>query len=207
MLSERQITKTNFYNINEVEVMQSHTTPAYEPPPTASRFRKKHLFWLLAVIIALPIIYYSISVGIVVFGVQPVRIEGQAMMPTLYNGDKVFMLKQIKELNRGDIVMFLFPEDQTKSYIKRIVGLPGETIEIKDGKLFINGALIEEPYLDPDYAGQDSMPAPVTIAPDNYFVLGDNRRNSSDSRYWGTVPRKLIYGKFWRRYSKAADKD
>lgn len=110
----------------------------------------------------------------------------------------------VSYIKRGDIVIFLFPENQSKSYIKRIVGLPGETIEIKDGKVLINEILIEEPYLNPDYVSEDTMPAPVTIAPDHYFVLGDNRRNSSDSRYWGTVPRKLIYGKFWRRYYEAA---
>jgi signal peptidase I len=148
--------------------------------------------------------YLLINVAAVVFAVQPVRIEGQAMRPTFSDGDRVFMSKRIGELKRGDIVIFLFPEDQSRSYIKRIVGLPGETIEIKDGKVSINGTLIEEPYLDPEYVSEDTMPEPFTIAADNYFVLGDNRRNSSDSRYWGTVSRKLIYGKFWRRYYEAA---
>jgi signal peptidase I len=161
------------------------------------------LIWLLIGVITLPLIYFSLNLAIVVFGVQPVRMVGKSMSPTINDGDKLFMLKQIGELRRGDIVVFLFPEDQTKSYIKRIVGLPGETVEIKEGKLFINGRQIEEPYLNPEYVSHDTIPSPVTIAADNYFVLGDNRNNSSDSRYWRTVPRKLIYGKFWRRYYQA----
>jgi signal peptidase I len=183
--------------------MQSYNSPPVAPPLAASRFGRKHLIWLLVGVIAMPLIYYSIVLAIVVFGVQPVRMEGKSMSPTINNGDKVFMLKQIGELKRGDIVVFLYPQDQTKSYIKRIVGLPGEIVDIKDGKVFVNGRQIEEPYLNPEFVSQDTMPGPVTIAAENYFVLGDNRINSSDSRYWGTVPRKLIYGKFWRRYYKA----
>jgi signal peptidase I len=175
----------------------------YQGLPAASRFRKKHLIWLIVGVIALPVIYFGINIAIVVYGVQPVRMAGFSMMPNIKAGDKLFMLKQIGELKRGDIVVFLFPEDQTKSYIKRIVGMPGETIDIKDGKVYINGSQIEEPYINPDYATHESIPSPVTIAADNYFVLGDNRNNSSDSRYWGTVPRKLIYGKFWRRFHQA----
>jgi signal peptidase I len=127
---------------------------------------------------------------------------GKSMSPNINNGDKLFMVKQIGELRRGDIVVFLLPDDQTKSYIKRIVGLPGETIEIKDGKVYINGNRMEEPYVSPDYASHDTMPEPVAIPQDNYFVIGDNRNNSSDSRYWGPLPRKLIYGKFWYRYAE-----
>jgi signal peptidase I len=180
--------------------MQPYNSPAYEPPPASSRFRKKYLIWLLLGVIALPLVYFALNLSVVVFGVQPVRMEGQSMRPNINDGDKLFMLKHIGELRRGDIVLFLFPEDQTKSYIKRIVGLPGETVEFEEGKVFINGRQIEEPYLDPKFASQDSMPSPVTIAADNYFMLGDNRKHSSDSRFWGTVPRKLIYGKFWWRY-------
>jgi signal peptidase I len=175
---------------------------SYAPPPASSRFRKKHLIWLALVVIALPLIYFSLSLAVVVFGFQPVRMAGQSMRPNINDGDKLFMSKQIGELRRGDIVVFLYPEDQTKSYIKRIVGMPGETIEVKNGKVYIDGNQIEEPYVAPEYASQDTMPGPVAIPPDNYFVMGDNRKNSSDSRYWGPVPRKLVYGKFWYRYAE-----
>lgn len=182
--------------------MQSYNSPAYAPPPVPSRFRKKHLIWLLIGVIALPLIYFSLNFAIVGYGIQPVRMVGKSMSPNINDGDKLFLLKQIGELRRGDIVAFLLPEDQTKSYIKRIVGLPGETIAVKDGKVHIDGNQIEEPYLSPDYASQDTMPGPVAIPQDNYFVMGDNRNNSSDSRYWGPLPRKLIYGKFWYRYAE-----
>jgi signal peptidase I len=166
-----------------------------------ARFGKKHLFWLIGGIIGLYLIYRVLSAFIFIFVVQPVRVQGAAMAPALNNGDKALMLKSFKEINRGDIVVHLYPEDTSKSYIKRIVGLPGETIEIRDGRVYINGQRLEEPYMQPDYFSQDIL-NPVKIAADHYFVLGDNRRNSADSRYWGTIPRHLIYGKFWRRYWK-----
>jgi signal peptidase I len=162
--------------------------------------RKK--LWILVIggIVGLVILYFAVPVLIVVFVAQPVRIEGIAMEPTLSNGDRVFMNKTIGELKRGDIIVFLFPKDQSKSYIKRIIGLPGEKLEIEDGKIIINGKRLEEPYIPPQYISHDSTAEPVMIPTDNYFVVGDNRNYSSDSRSWGTVPRNLIYGKFWYRY-------
>ena len=175
--------------------MQSYSTS------TQSRFTKKHVFWLVGGSIGLYLAYQAFIFLTVIFGVQPVQVQGVAMAPALNNGDKVFMLKSFKEIKRGDIIVHLYPEDTSKSYINRVIGLPGETLEIRDGRVYINGQLLEEPYMQPDYFSQDTL-NPVKIAADHYFVLGDNRRNSSDSRYWGTVPRNLIYGKFWYRYWK-----
>lgn len=182
--------------------MRTEPMQTYESSYTPPRPRKKRLFWALIGVAGFIVIIIAIAGAWVVFALRPLRIDGLAMSPTLNHNDKVFMLKQVGELQRGDIVVFLYPEDQTKSYIGRIVGLPGETIEVKDGKVYINGNPIEEPYLAPEYASHDTMPEPFAIPPDNYFVLGDNRRNSSDSRYWGPLPRKLIYGKFWYRYAE-----
>jgi signal peptidase I len=173
---------------------------AAKPQP---RFGKKYLFWIIGGVIGLYLTYQAAALVIVVYLIQPVRVEGIAMSPALHNGDKVFMLKRIGKIQRGEIVVHLYPEDTSKSYIKRIVGLPGETLEIRAGRVFINGQLLEEPYLQAEYFSQDAL-EPVQIAAEHYFVLGDNRRNSSDSRYWGTVPRKLIYGKYWYRYWEAA---
>lgn len=139
----------------------------------------------------------------VVFVMQPVRVEGQAMSPTLNDGDRILISKRIGEIKRGDIVVFLYPHDTTKSYIQRVVGLPGETIDVRDGKVFISGSPIEEAYLKPEDASQDSLPEPFTVEAENYFVLGDNRKNSADSRYWGAAPRKLIYGRYWLQIDQA----
>lgn len=164
-----------------------------------ARFGKKHLFWLIGGTIGLYLAYQAIVLLTVVFVVQPVRVQGKGMSPALNDGDKVFMLKRFKEIKRGDIVGHLYPQDTSMSYIKRIIGLPGETLEIRDGRVFINGQLLEEPYMQADYFSHDTL-NPVQIAAGHYFVLGDNRQHSSDSRYWGTVARDLIYGKYWYRY-------
>jgi signal peptidase I len=134
---------------------------------------------------------------------QPVRVEGTAMMPTLSDGDKVMMDKNIGGLKRGDIVKFLYPKDRTKSYIKRVIGLPGETVEIREGKVFVNGNLLDEPYLSESFNQAKPNFPPRKVPEYQYFVLGDNRDNSSDSRYWGTVDEELIKGKYYMTYSKA----
>ncbi|MBK9314814.1 MAG: signal peptidase I [Acidobacteria bacterium] len=151
-----------------------------------------------------------IAILIVVFVVQPVRVEGQSMMPRLHDQDRIFVNKFIyplrewlgdrEPIKRGDIVVLLFPNDPSKSYIKRVVGLPGERVEIEDGKLMINGEVINEPYLDTEYLSHDSTPSPVDVKSHHYFVMGDNRNNSSDSRSWGLVPEKYIYGQAIFRY-------
>ncbi len=150
-----------------------------------------------------------IAVMIVVFVVQPVRVEGQSMMPRLHDQDRIFVNKFVyplrewlgdrEPIKRGDIVVLLYPEDPSKSYIKRVVGLPGEEVNVENGKLYINGVHIDEPYLDPEYLSQDTT-GPTRVREHFYYVMGDNRRNSSDSRYWGQVPEKYIYGKAIFRY-------
>jgi signal peptidase I len=151
-----------------------------------------------------------VAILIVVFVIQPVRVEGQSMMPRLHDQDRIFVNKFIYPLRewlgdetpikRGDIVVLLYPNDPSKSYIKRVVGLPGERIEIVDGKLYVDDELVEEPYLDEEYLSRDSTPNPVDVNAHHYFVMGDNRNNSSDSRSWGLVPEKYIYGKAIFRY-------
>jgi signal peptidase I len=136
-----------------------------------------------------------------VFGLQPVKVEGIAMSPTLNHGDKIFITRKVEDIKRGDIVIFFFPRDTSKSFIKRVVGLPGEMIRIDErGQVYINGSRIEEPYVDPDRNQHTrSMPEQV-IKADHYFVIGDNRDASNDSRNWGQLPRSLIYGKYLWRY-------
>ena len=135
--------------------------------------------------------------------VLPVKVEGEAMIPALDDGDRIIIERNPDKLERGDIVTFLFPDDPRKSYIKRIVGLPNETVDIRDGKVFINGQPLAEPYLDPRLdQSQRSLPA-IKLDADSYFVIGDNRDNSSDSRIWGPLKRKFIYGKYLRKYFAA----
>lgn len=132
--------------------------------------------------------------------VQPVRVQGIAMEPALRDGDRIFIERNPEKLDRGDIIIFYYPADQTKSFIKRIVGLPNETVEVREGKVMINGRIIEEPYIDAKFNKSWRNTAEIKLGEDSYYVLGDNRDNSSDSRIWGPVQRKLVYGKYTMKY-------
>lgn len=116
------------------------------------------------------------------------------MLPAIKDGETIFLNSNTSQLKRGDIIAFRYPKDTSKSYVKRIIGLPNETIEIREGKVFISGQLLPEPYVD---AALNAMNygSPAMKIPDNsYYVIGDNRDHSSDSRSWGVVSHDLIYG-------------
>ncbi|MBI4336924.1 MAG: signal peptidase I [Chloroflexi bacterium] len=158
------------------------------------------------------------------FSVQNFRVEGSSMEPALRNREylvvnklvylKVPWGKMVQFLpglevprdrvvypfhppQRGDVIVFRFPRDETRDFIKRVVGLPGEVVEIRSGRVYINGVPLSEPYLaDP---GNDSM-RPHRIPEGQYFVMGDNRRASNDSRDWGDLPSYEIIGKAWVVY-------
>ena len=149
-----------------------------------------------------------------VFFVQPVVVEGTSMLPQLHDGERLLVNKLIYykiqsiswgHIDRGDIVVFWFPNDPDKSYVKRVIGLPGETVELRNGKVFINGIELNEDYLDLEH--NQTLPTwpAKKVEEHHYFVMGDNRDNSSDSRYWGLVPEKYIYGKAFFRYWKPQD--
>jgi signal peptidase I len=135
--------------------------------------------------------------------VQPVKVEGVAMEPALRNGDRIFIDRSVDKLERGDIITFYYPADPSRSFIKRVVGLPGEAVEILDGKVLINGNALDEPYVAPENNRVMSGHKEIRIPVDSYYVLGDNRDNSNDSRAWGPLTRKFIYGKFVRKYYSA----
>lgn len=145
-----------------------------------------------------------IAMLIILFLYRPVRVEGTSMMPSLYDQERLFInqfsYKFGGDIHRGDTVVFWFPGDTTKSYIKRVIGVPGDTVAIRSGTVILNGKALTEPYVPPDYRDEMSL-AGQTVPPNSYFVLGDHRISSSDSRMWGDVPRKYIYGKavfvFW----------
>lgn len=133
----------------------------------------------------------------------PVKVLGVAMEPALYDGDRIFINRNPAEFSRGDIVLFHHPHDQRGSAIKRIIGLPGETIEIREGKVLINGRALEEPYVDPLNNQVLSGVKEIKIPKGSYYVLGDNRDNSADSRIWGPLSQDLIFGKFVTKYYSA----
>lgn len=140
-----------------------------------------------------------IAVVLIVFIYQPVKVEGTSMMPALTDQERIFINKftykfGIGSIERGDMVVFWYPHDPTKSYIKRVIGLPGDTVEIGSGNVFVNGRQLEEDYVTGEYRDHTSYP-PVSVKPDSYYVLGDHRSSSNDSRMWGTVERGYIYGK------------
>ena len=141
-----------------------------------------------------------LAVILIVFIYQPVKVEGTSMMPALTDQERIFINKftyrfGTGNIERGDMVVFFVPFDHTKSYIKRVIGLPGDTVQIvKGGAVYVNGERLIETYVPDDY--KDPSPLPLKIVePDHYFVLGDHRSSSNDSRSWGTVPRNNIYGK------------
>ena len=170
---------------------------------------RKH-FWSETRLLVRDLIFaLMIAALVVVFVVQPVKVEGTSMLPRLHNGERIFVNKLIyyglPKLERGDIVVFWYPNDPEKSYIKRVIGLPGETVEVRDGSIVVNNQPLDEPYLDPRLNVMRMNLAPVVIKEHYYFVMGDNRDNSSDSRIWGLVPEKYIYGKALFRYWPLAD--
>ena len=174
------------------------------------------------------------AVLIVVFVVQPVKVEGTSMQPLLEDSERIFVNKlpynlpfldkllsnpfnppeEYQPIERGDIVVFWYPKDPTKSFIKRVIGLPGDVLDMDSlGSMTINGKPIEEPYIRPERnrnarqkwfghesIGNENRWRGKPIEAYHYFVMGDNRDASNDSRSWGLVPEKYIYGKAMFRY-------
>lgn len=141
----------------------------------------------------------SVAIAVVVIPIfyRPVKVEGTSMMPALNDQDGIFInqfVYNFSEVSRGDMIVFRFPGDTSKSYIKRVIGLPGDAVEILYGRVFVNGKEISEPYVPAEYRDAISIP-PLRVPKDEYFVLGDHRSSSNDSRNWGTVPRRLIFGR------------
>ncbi|HWB83652.1 MAG TPA: signal peptidase I [Bryobacteraceae bacterium] len=140
-----------------------------------------------------------IAVVLIVFIYQPVKVEGTSMMPALQDQERIFINKftyrfGLGDIHRGDMVVFWYPLDTTKSYIKRVIGLPGDLVEIDDGTVYVNGKQLRETYVPEEYRDNRSW-GPRQVPANEYFVLGDHRSASNDSRVWGFVDRKYIYGK------------
>jgi signal peptidase I len=128
------------------------------------------------------------------------RVVGHSMMPTLQDNQFLVVNKlgyRLHEPQRGDIIVFRDPRDSERKLIKRVIGLPGETVEVQNGQVFVDGQPLDEPYIEA--LGRYSEPS-LTLAEGYYYVLGDNRNNSSDSHNWGTLPGTKIVGKAWISY-------
>jgi signal peptidase I len=139
------------------------------------------------------------AVILIVFIYQPVKVEGTSMMPGLTNQERIFINKYEYRLSsdsirRGDLVVFHPPHDPSQSYIKRVVAIPGDAVEIDDGIVMVNGKKLDEPYVPDEYRDRMSL-TKESVPAGRYFVLGDHRNSSSDSRVWGFVDRSEIYGK------------
>jgi signal peptidase I len=148
--------------------------------------------WLRDLIISL-----AISAFIIIFLYQPVKVEGTSMMPSLEDQERIFVNKfvyRLEPIERGDIVVFRYPRDPSKSYIKRVIGMAGDRIRIDGGTVYVNGQALDENYVPAEY--EDTRSYPELVVPANsYFVLGDHRSMSNDSRDFGSVNQSYIYGK------------
>jgi signal peptidase I len=144
---------------------------------------------------------------IVTFGFQVARVEGQSMAPTLQDQDRLIVNKAVYKLSaprRGDIVMLYYPVNPDKSFVKRVIAEEGDTVKIADGRVFVNDLPLDDSYVPPEYRSHDDW-GPQTISDGYYFVMGDHRNNSSDSRHWGMVPKRYIIGRVQVRWWPVPD--
>jgi signal peptidase I len=161
-------------------------------PRTASTFHREVRIWARDLLLGM-----CFAVIIIIFLYQPITVEGTSMLPVISDQERILINKMVyrfEPIRRGDVVVFWYPLDMTKSFIKRVVGLPGETVEIRWGRVYVNGKQLVEPYVLPQYLDNVSY-RPVTVPPGQYFVMGDHRDSSNDSRMFGTIPAQYIFGK------------
>jgi len=149
----------------------------------------------------------SVFVIIYLFLFQPHQVRGSSMYPNFHDGEYILTDKityRLREPKEGDVIIFRAPKNEEYDYIKRIIATPGKCVQIINGKVYIDGKPLEEPYLPPDYSTSPGsflrVGQTVCVPEKNYFVLGDNRSHSSDSREWGFVPQQNIIGKAFFRY-------
>jgi signal peptidase I len=162
--------------------------PGRQPDPLAGGMHS----WVRDLVVSV-----AISAFIIIFLYQPVRVEGTSMLPMLEDQDRLFINKiayRVGDIHQGDVVVFQYPRDHAKSYIKRVIALPGDRLRIDHGDVYVNGVHLPEPYVPNRFTDDRSQPEMV-LGPQEYFVMGDHRSISSDSRDFGPVDRSLIYGK------------
>ena len=166
--------------------------PTAAPAQNSSRSLPVLAVWARDLLVSL-----AISAFIIIFLYQPVKVEGTSMMPGLEDQERIFVNKFVyrwEPIQRGDIVVFRYPRDPSKSYIKRVIGVAGDRVRIENGQVFVNGEALDEDYVPTDYADARSYPQ-VIVPRNSYFMLGDHRTMSNDSRDFGPVNERYIYGK------------
>src|SRR3977135_3862865 len=161
-------------------------------PEATQPLRRELRSWGRDLVIAL-----SLAIVIIIFFYQPVKVEGTSMTPLISDQERIFINKfvyRFEPIQRGDVVVFWYPLDRSKSFIKRVIGLPGETVEIRRGAVYVNDKIVPEPYVPPQYEDLSDF-GPVRVPKDSYFVMGDHRISSNDSRVFGPVANRYIYGR------------
>jgi signal peptidase I len=173
----------------EIKPVATEAAPPATPEPAGLRTLR---MWGRDLLFAFVVLFF---IGLFLY--QPVKVEGGSMEPGLEDQERIFINKlvyRLENIERGDIVVFRYPRDRHKSFIKRVIGLPGDRIYISYGHVYVNGQQLLEPYVPSDYL--DARSYPELIVPNNYYyVLGDHRSMSNDSREIGPVMRSDIYGK------------
>lgn len=158
--------------------------------------------WIIVAVIILTLVHFFIATISIV--------DGVSMEPNFQNGEYLIINRwqyNFGEPRRGDAVVLRFPGDpEHKKYIKRIIGLPGERVEVKEGKIFINGRELHESYIPADVLTLADHPINMVLPPDEYFIVGDNRYNSNDSRVWGTAGKRFLIGKAWFQFYPKIEK-
>jgi signal peptidase I len=177
----------------QIDIVQPSVVPVVGRPVPVRPLGLNFLsVWLRDLVISL-----AISAFIVIFLYQPVKVEGTSMMPSLDDQERIFVNKfvyRIEAIQRGDIIVFRYPRDPSKSFIKRVIGVGGDRIRIANGQTYVNDKPIREDYVPGSYI--DERPyREITVPQNSYFVMGDHRILSNDSRDFGPVKSSLIYGK------------
>ena len=170
------------------------SVPETTAPATSSvhSLRNEIRVWTRDLLIAI-----GLALVIIVFLYQPVKVEGTSMAPLLSDQERIFINKfvyRFEPIQRRDVVVFWYPLDHSKSFIKRVIGLPEESVEIRQGIVYVNGHAIDEPYVPAQYEDMSDF-GPVRVPKDSYFVMGDHRISSNDSRVFGPVASQFIYGR------------
>ena len=191
-----EVSKDNSDDLNKEDFNLNHFSDSEDSMIT--KYAKKVGF-LIFEVVKVVLISLAIILPVRMFLIQPFYVEGASMEPSFYDKEYLIVNEityRFNEPQRGEVIVFKYPKNPRQYYIKRIIGLPGETIEIRDGKVYINNEILGEEYIK--LLSSDNRKT-VVLGGNEYFVLGDNRKNSSDSRLFGPLKEKYIIGKVWFR--------